>query len=135
MSNTATTAMMVPIAVSVLDEIVKNDKRHSKLSKITNKESIAIQISTETLETDVQSSVESMELQNENLQSEPQEEDVDVSSVLDKDGKFNNSELNKEQKGICKATLLGICYAANIGGTGTLTGTGPNLVLKGQLDS
>jgi Na+/H+ antiporter NhaD/arsenite permease-like protein len=32
-----------------------------------------------------------------------------------------------------KSIYLGICYAANIGGTGTLTGTTPNLILNGML--
>lgn len=41
--------------------------------------------------------------------------------------------LPKDMQGICKSILLSICISANLGGTGTLTGTGPNLVFSGQL--
>jgi sodium-dependent dicarboxylate transporter 2/3/5 len=47
---------------------------------------------------------------------------------------FDQNDLTTKEHNIYKAILLSICYSASIGGTGTLIGTGPNIVLNGDLE-
>lgn len=52
----------------------------------------------------------------------------------DTDGCIDFSKLDAKSQRLCKATCLCICYGANLGGVATMTGTAPNLVMKGHAD-
>ncbi|CAD6187491.1 unnamed protein product [Caenorhabditis auriculariae] len=109
-SNTATTALMVPIVQSVITELVSNH-RIEDLIALTEAAASHKKMSV---------GMRRLSLPNDHLE------------VIHYDNL--DESMSPREKKMAKGLMLSICFAANIGGSATVTGTASNLVLIGQLD-
>ncbi|XP_039105317.1 solute carrier family 13 member 3 isoform X3 [Hyaena hyaena] len=122
LSNTASTAMMLPIASAILKSLFGQETRRD-LSQQGEENSAAVRRNgLHALPTEVQ-----FLAGTEDKDCPEAEAPLDLLADCKKEGEY--------RRNIWKGFLISIPYSASIGGTATLTGTAPNLILLGQLKS
>ncbi|NXY79085.1 S13A2 protein, partial [Glareola pratincola] len=146
-SNTATTAMMVPIGQAVLEQLHKSEMESSAAGQASENINKAFELQEEPTKTDISAEMGGkgewiygwFSLWDNGGRPGAFFTVITVASnshvlTVEEDGKRNENLLEEKHKNFSKGMSLCICYSASIGGIATLTGTTPNLVLQGQVD-
>ncbi|CAG2228363.1 SLC13A2_3_5 [Mytilus edulis] len=135
-SNTATTAMMIPIANAILVQLkeAKKKQKQTDISLLKLASSILHddekhhdEVRLDDVTLTVKDNEKIMEQQNN---GEVNKEEYEKKNYIPETSKKES----QEYKRICKMLSICIAHTANVGGIASLTGTNPNVILKGQSD-
>ncbi|XP_022420763.1 solute carrier family 13 member 3 isoform X2 [Delphinapterus leucas] len=123
LSNTASTAMMLPIASAILKSLFGQEV-HKDLSWESEEKAAAVRKNgLHAVPTEMQ------------FIAGTEDKDCPEEAEAPMDLQANSKKEEEYRRNIWKGFLISIPYSASIGGTATLTGTAPNLILLGQLKS
>ncbi|XP_070699209.1 solute carrier family 13 member 2 [Pempheris klunzingeri] len=128
-SNTATTAMMLPIAQAVLQQLKDTEAQaDARDFQAAAEDNHAFEL--ETSQTKQQMTDEKQPGTKTQLEEGVHEHEWNPESLQES----RRRAVEAKYELLTKGMSLSVCYSASIGGTATLTGTTPNIILKGQID-
>ncbi|XP_058893781.1 Na(+)/dicarboxylate cotransporter 3 isoform X2 [Kogia breviceps] len=123
LSNTASTAMMLPIASAILKSLFGQEVRKDLSWESEEKAAAVRKNGLHSVPTEMQ------------FIAGTEDKDCPEEAEAPTDLQANSKKEEDYRRDIWKGFLISIPYSASIGGTATLTGTAPNLILLGQLKS
>ncbi|XP_064082050.1 Na(+)/citrate cotransporter-like isoform X4 [Macrobrachium nipponense] len=130
-SNTASTAMMVPIVDAILVELYA-----TRSKKLPEENATAIDLSANSGQNQLELSPagENGVTDGHNaIDTNNHEVEKGDKLLTDEEIDAANAEVFRQRHIMRRTLLLGVAYSANVGGTGVVTGTSPNLVLMAVL--